>query len=352
MSGSADTLADLKFRTALSSAFLSRTFSGLTAVTYRELGERAVNDLWFRVLTSHQGDRYVEGLRRLGIDGDPPAVAAAKYHYFTNIIGGLEMEYVRESDTKVWIRYMAPMWTYAGVAIMAMPASIRRTVFAAWHPRNGRYMGCPRLGYVATKFSMDGDPYDEGYFIEYDHDIAEEETYRIEVASHTPEFHAESAPQLDPHLWPEERILKARPKFSAGYVQATIDSLYWAVGELKTHHILRTTMRFLAIQMAPQLAAQAGLTDRTVRGIARFHHTLLTSMRRTAQLEDRGDHASRVTLRSYEPFDARYPPELHHAFFEFHSMATRMLNGHVRVVRTEIEGGETWDFADMGRWLH
>jgi hypothetical protein len=43
---------------------------------------------------------------------------------------------------------------------------------------------------------------------------------------------------------------------------------------------------------------------------------------------------------------------LHEAFFEFHSMATRMLNGHVRIVRTEIDGGETWDFTDAGRWLH
>lgn len=351
-SQTADPLADLRFNCALSSTFLSRTFSGLTAVTFREMGEKAANDLWFRALTSHQGDRYVEGLRRLGIENDPPAVAAAKYHYFTNIIGGLAMEYVRESDTKVWIRYLAPMWTYAGVAIMAMPASIRRTVFGAWHPRNGRYMGCPRLGYVATKFSMDGDPYDEGYFIEYDHDITEEQTYRIEVVRHTPEFDPASAPRLDPAVWPEARILKARPKFSAGYVQATVDGLYWAAGELKTHQIVRTTMRLLAIQLAPQLAEQAGLKERNVTDIARFHHTLLTSMRRKVELEKLSERASRIVLRSYEPFDDRYPPELHQAFFEFHSMATRMLNGHVRIVRTETDGGEVWDFTDTGRWLY
>lgn len=347
-----DTLAELRFNSALSSAFLSRTFAALTAVTFREHGEQAANDLWFRVLTSEQRDRYHEGLLRLGIGNDPPAVAAAKYHYFTNMIGGLEMQYVRESDTKVWIRYLAPMWTYPGIAIMAMPASVRRTIFGAWHPRNGRYMGCPRLGYVATKFSMDGDPYDEGYFMEYDHDITEEQSYRIEVVLHTPEFHAASAPVLDPALWPEARILKARPKFSSGYVRATVDALYASVGEFKTHQIVRTTMRLLAIQTAPDLAAQAGLQARTVTDIARFQHTLLTSMRRDADLESLGDRASRIVLRSFEPFDVHYPPGLHEAFFEFHSMATRMLNGHVRIVRTEIDGGETWDFTDAGRWLH
>lgn len=345
-------MADLRFRSALSTSFLSRTFSGLTAVTFREMGEQAVNDLWFRVLTSHQGERYAEGLRRLGIVDDPPAVAAAKYHYFTNLIGGLDMQYVLESDTKVWIRYMTPMWTYAGVAIMAMPASIRRTVFSAWHPRNGRYMGCPRLGYVATKFSMDGEPYDEGYFMEYDRDLTEAEIFRIEAVQHTPEFRPEEAPRLDPALWPEARVLKARPKFSAGYVKATIDSLYWAVGEFKTHQIVRTTMRLLAIRMTPQLADQAGLTGRTARDVAHFHHALLTSMLREVDVMDLDDHTSRLTIHSYEPFDARYSSGLHEAFFEFHAMATRVLNGHLRIVRTQNEHGEVWDLTDTHRWLY
>ena len=133
-----------------------------TAVTYRELGEAALHKLWFDVLCNHQVDRYREGLDKLGIHEDTPAVAAAKYHYHTNIIGGLDMEYCEESDRKAWIRYKAPMWVYDGVGMLAMPGGLRRTVFSAWHPRNGRLMGCPRLGYVGTKFIMEGRDVDGG----------------------------------------------------------------------------------------------------------------------------------------------------------------------------------------------
>ncbi|MGC7404270.1 hypothetical protein ACPWR0_21585 [Pandoraea pneumonica] len=348
-----DALAALRFDSQLATAFLGRTFSGLTAIAYRELGEAAVNELWFRALTSHQGDRYEEGLRKLGIENEPAAVAAAKYHYFTNIIGGLEMEYVEESPRKVWIRYLAPMWTYAGVALIAMPASVRRTVFGSWHPRNGRYMGNPRLGYVATKFSMDGDPYDEGYFFEYDHDLREDETYRIEVARHTPAFDAARAPKLDTQLWPEPRILKARPKFSAGYVQATVDSLYAMVGELRTHQLVRSAMRMLAIQMGPQLVTQTGVETRDVPGILRFHCTLLSAMGRDVTVEPGEDaRRGRLVLRSYKPFDERYSPELHEAFFEFHAMATRMMSSTVKITRHESADGEAWDVVDTGQWLY
>jgi hypothetical protein len=344
-------LDSLQFQSQLAASFLSRTFSGLTAMTYRELGERAVNELWFRVLTSHQGDRYEDGLRKLGIENEPAAVAAARYHYFTNIIGGLKMEYVEESSRKVWIRYLAPMWTYAGVALIAMPASVRRTVFGSWHPRNGRYMGNPRLGYVATKFSMDGDPYDEGYFYEYDHDLREDETYRIEVVRHTPRFDPEKAPTLDRKMWPEARILKARPKFSAGYVQATVDSLYQMVGELRTHQIVRSTMRMLAIQMGPQLVEQTGVSTNDVPGVLRFHKTLLAALGRDVSTGCSDGHGY-LQLLGYKPFDERYPTELNQAFFEFHSMATRMMSGTIKVEREEQGTGERWTFVETGHWLY
>lgn len=342
-------LARLRADSALSTTYYSKTFSALTAITYREKGEAAVNDLWFRVLTGHQGDRYMEGLEKLGIHKDPPAVAAAKYHYFTNIIGGLRMEYVEESPRKAWVRYLAPMWMYSGVALIAMPASVRRTVFSSWHPRNGRYMGCPRLGYVGTKFSMEGDPYDEGYFIEHDHDLTEQETLRFEVATSTPEFDPATAPVLDPELWPEARILKARPKFSSGYVRSTVDCLYERYGELTTHQLVRSAMRMLAIQLTPELAA--GADGGSVAGIAAFHHTLVRATRREAALERVDDRTFRVAVHDTKPFDADCPVELRSAFFEFHSMATRMLNGRVASSFTSRDGMDIWEFTDTGQWL-
>lgn len=349
MATDVDDLETLRERSALATAFFSKMFSALTAVAFRAKGEDAVNHLWFEVLTSHQGDRYAEGLRKLGIQDDPPAVAAAKYHYFTNIIGGLDMEYVEESPKKVWIRYLAPMWMYAGVAMIAMPASVRRTVFSSWHPRNGRYMGCPRLGYVGTKFSMEGDPYDEGYFVEYDHDIDESETMRYEVVRHTPEFDPAAAPVLDPELWPEARILKARPKFSSGYVQATVDSLYRSYGELATHQLVASAARMLAVQLTPDLVARAGVTGQSLADVAAFHERLLTAVRRDVKATESGG-GYEIAVSSYRPFDG-YPEGLRAAFFEFHAMATRMLDGHAEITRTADADGETWRLSDAGRWL-
>lgn len=346
-----DDLDVLRARSQLSTTFFSRMFSALTAVTFREKGEDAVNRLWFEVLTSHQGDRYVEGLRKLGIHHDPPAVAAAKYHYFTNTIGGLDMEYIEESDKKVWVRYRAPMWMYAGVAMIAMPASVRRTVFSSWHPRNGKYMGCQRLGYVGTKFSMEGDPYDEGYFLEYDHDIPESETMRYEVALRTPEFDPQKAPRLDPDLWPEARILKARPKFSSGYVQATIDSLYRSYGEFATHQLVASATRMLAVQLTPELAAKADVRGRTVADVATFHERVLTAARRDVTVTTVDNATYRIDVDSYFPFDETYPQALREAFFEFHAAATKMLNGHLRITRTASGSGESWRLTDTGSWL-
>ena len=203
-----------------------------SAIAIRELGAAALHKLWFDVLCNHQVDRYREGLEKLGIHEDPPAVVAAKYHYYTNLIGGLDMEYCEESDRKVWIRYKAPMWVYDGVGMLAMPGGLRRTIFSAWHPRNGRLMGCPRLGYVGTKFIMEGEPYDEGYFFEYDHELGPEEIYCVEPVTTTPEFDPETAPKLDPDTWPEERLLRARRNFSSGYAHETVNALLASHGEM------------------------------------------------------------------------------------------------------------------------
>lgn len=345
-------LTKLRQRTQLATAFQSKVFSALTAIVFREKGEQAVNDVWYRALSGHQGDRYLEGLHKLGIENDPPAVAAAKYHYFTNIIGGLDMEYVEESKRKVWIRYRAPMWMYSGVALIAMPASIRRTVFRGWHPMNGRYMGCDALGYVGTKFSMEGDPYDEGYFIEHDQPLSDDEILRYEVVRHTPEFDPDSAPKLDPELWPEARILKARPKFSAGYIQATVDAMYWPYGAFATHQLIAAAMRMLAIQQTPDLAKLSCTSGTNAAAVTEFHAELLRACRRQVTVEHLDSKTSRLIVASFEPFDNSYPKELHDAFFEFHAMATRMINSHLKIdLDWRDDDVQIWHIADEGRWL-
>ena len=312
-----------------------------------------MHKLWFDVLCGHQLGHYREGLAKLGIADDPPAVAAAKYHYITNLIAGLAMEYVEESSRKAWIRYTAPMWVYDGIAMTAMPADLRRTVFSAWHPRNGRLMGCPRLGYVGTKFIMEGDPYDEGYFYEYDHDLGPDEILRYEHVAETPEFDPAQAPTLDPAVWPEARLVKARRNFSAGYVRTTVNVLLATYGDVAAWYLVQQTMRCLAVQYIHAFRDAQGLEGNDARTVATLFAGLLDGSFQDFETEEVSERHHRIVLRSFKPFADDASEGLRAACFHFQTMGARVLNGRLRVSR-RAEGPtcEVWDIEDTGRWLY
>lgn len=350
-------IEQLRADSLLAEKLWGRMFSGLTAVIFREKGDTSFRQVWFDTLQAHQRVHFLEGLRRLGIkDDEPPAVKAAKYHYLTNAIGGLKMEYIEETPKKVWIRYLAPMWTYAGVAMLALPGHARRTMGSAWHPRNGALLGAPGLQYVRTKTIMEGDPYDEGCFIEHDRALAPEEALVFRVELRTPEFDPSKAPVLDPELWPEERKLKARPKFAGGYVSRTILTMIAKFGLDSTSYIVAQTMRLLAIQYIHELKADQGIEGNDLASISRLFTGLLRATRQDHELIWDGERRFRVVLCSYKPFDWETPEDLRDAMFHFQRMGTRVLNGRIRVTRESepfpgpIES-ETWTFEDTGKWL-
>jgi hypothetical protein len=350
-------LERLRAESLLAEKFWGRSMAGLTAVTYREKGEPAFLDTWFQTLRSHQSVHYLDGLKKLGIrDDEPAAVKACKYHYFTNQIGGLKMEYIEESPKKCWIRYLAPMWTYSGVAMLAMPLHTRRTMSRAWHPRNGELMGNNRLQYVRTKTIMEGDPYDEGYWIEHDRPLAAEETLLFKTEIRTPEFDPAKAPKLDPELWPEARKYKARPKFAGGYVSRMTTVLLSKFGLDATAYIVGQTMRCLAIQYVHELKDDQGIEGVDVHSVAAIFSGILGACRQDFSVEKVSPTKTRIVLRGYKPFDWEVPEKLRDAYFEFQRMGARVLNGRLKVTRSvEPEFGmteaETWEFEDTGRWL-
>jgi hypothetical protein len=352
----ADSLSTLRDDCEVAAKFWGRTFSVLGAITYRERGEAAIGKLWTLLLGQHQQGFYRVGLRKVGIrDDEPPAVAAAKYHYLTNLIGGLTMEYVEESPKKVWIRYTAPMWTYAGAAMLALPSSLRRTIFTGWHPHNGRMMGCPRLGWVSTKFIMEGDPYDEGYFIEYDRDLQPGEEMRYERVRHTPEFDPARAPRLDPARWPEARLLKARRNWSREYVRTTVDCLFQMFGEQVTYFIYQQAMRGLAIQYGHELKRDLRVAGTDVEAVAELFVRLLRACDQQFELERLGPRKYQIALRSSRPFEEDAPEDLRAASFHFHRVLAWMLNGRIAVSRwpqprAAEPCAELWEIEDTGKW--
>src|SRR5207253_2297960 len=146
-------------------------FTGLilTTVTRRSTADAA--EFVFRVFRRQQQERFLPGLKKLGLDHLPPAVAAAQYHYLSNWIGGVHVEYMAETDRKAWIRYPPPRWIWRGSAICGVPGEVSRAMLRGWHANNGVALGNLNLGFVCTKQSVDGQDGLEGYYCEYDHPL-------------------------------------------------------------------------------------------------------------------------------------------------------------------------------------
>ena len=63
-------------------------FTGLILATIVHRGTPVAAELVYRVFARQREVRFLDGLRKLGIDALPHAVAAAQYHYLSNDVGG------------------------------------------------------------------------------------------------------------------------------------------------------------------------------------------------------------------------------------------------------------------------
>ena len=98
----------------------------------------------------------------------PDAVACAAFHYLSNRIGGVRVEFMRESDRKAWVNFVPPRWIYPGASICAVPSEVSRAFLRGWYAQNGVSLGNPRLGFVCTAQTTDGQHGLSGYFLEHD----------------------------------------------------------------------------------------------------------------------------------------------------------------------------------------
>lgn len=150
-------------------------FTGLilTLVSRRNTPDAA--EWVFRVFRHQHHEKFLSSLDKLGLTGLPHAVACAAYHYLSNAVGGVSVEFMRESDTKAWVRFVPPRWIYPGAAICGVPSEVSRGVLRGWYAQNGVSLGNPRLGFVCTAQTVDGQHGLAGYFREFERDLAPEE---------------------------------------------------------------------------------------------------------------------------------------------------------------------------------
>jgi hypothetical protein len=252
-------------------------FTGLilTVVIRRSTAEAA--EFVFRVFRRQQQERFLPGLKKLGIDHLPPAVAAAQYHYLSNWIGGVHVEYMYESDRKAWIRYPPPRWIWKGTAICGVPGEVSRAMLRGWHANNGAALGDLRLGFVCTKQSVDGQDGLEGFYREYDHPLELDE--RLVFARHleAPRFDPARAPALPVDSWPRPRLEKAYRNYAMEYVRTAAPVMVQLFGPEDAGYLLRLTGKLIGMQYFDEVARGLAAGRGGAKEFAEFLRALLAA---------------------------------------------------------------------------
>jgi hypothetical protein len=263
-------------------------FTGLILTMVSRRGTADAAEFVFRVFRRQQQERFVAGLAKLGLSGLPPAVAAAQYHYLSNWIGGVHVEYMPENDRKAWIRYPPPRWIWRGTAICGVPGEVSRAMLRGWHANNGVALGNLKLGFVCTKQSVDGQDGLEGYYCEYDHPL--EPDQRLVFARHleAPPFDPAQAPALPVESWPRPRLEKAYRNYAMEYVRTAAPVAIQLFGPLDAGYLLHLTGKLIGMQYYDEVAAGLGATGRDTAGFAAFLLALLTAQGDAAELRGAG----------------------------------------------------------------
>ena len=187
------------------------------------------------------------------------SVACARYHYLSNLLGGVGVGYAEEGPRKAWIRYPPPRWIWQGPAICGIPTDVSRAMLRGWHAHNGVSLGNPRLGFVCTKQTVDGQPGLEGYYLEHDRDLAPEERLRFAPDERPPAFDPESAPRVPSAAWPAERLAKARRNYSMDYIATILPEVVRLFGTMEGGQLAAGAARLIGMQYYAETAEMLGL---------------------------------------------------------------------------------------------
>jgi hypothetical protein len=324
-------------------------FTGLVMTTTTRRGAREAAELVFRIFRRQHHEKFLPGLEKLGLLKLPPAVTAARYHYLSNAIGGVRVEYMEESPRKAWVRYAPPRWAWHGTAICAIPGEVSRAMLAGWHGHTGVSLGTRRLGFVCTKQTMDGQPGLEGYYFEYDHDIEPEDRVRFARAEEAPDFDPALAPVLPTATWPEERLQKARRNYAMEYARTAIPELIALFGPCDALHLGGMTARLIGMQFQRETAHALGLADTgDAAAFARFMVALAQAQGDRAEWRDDGDGGARVRQDSWKLMSG-LPAQPAAAFEIWNCLLDGALAAHNRHLQLKVErrldqgdGGFEW----------
>jgi hypothetical protein len=238
-------------------------FTGLILTLVSRQSAADAAEWVYRVFRHQHNEKFLSSFEKLGLVGMPDAVACAAYHYLSNSVGGVRVEFMRESDKKAWVHFVPPRWIYPGAAICGVPSEVSRAFLRGWYAQNGVSLGNPRLGFVCTAQTTDGQHGLAGYFWERDHDIAPEERLIFRPGEIAPPFDPAAAPKLPAADWPAERLAKAERNYAMEYIRSGLPRLVEQLGPAEAAFLGRVTGRLVGAQTYHEVATLLGIHDDT-----------------------------------------------------------------------------------------
>ena len=303
-------------------------------------GSAVARDYVFRHFRRQHLEKFKDGLIKLGLTGKPDAVACALYHYHSNALGGVKTEYVRESDKKAWVRYPPPRWMWRGTSIAAIPHEVSAAMLHGWHGHNGVSLGNPCLGFVCTGMTVDGMPGLEGYYLDYERDLAPEERVRFAYGEETmPRFDPVSAPALDVASWPQARLARTHRRYAMQYVRSMLPVLQDLLGPSDAKAELARVARLVGLQFHQECAQEttghaASPSPDSARTYASWLAAMLRAQGEEVAVDEAGD-TTRIMITRWRLAEGLDLADLPGAFAAWNELWVGACAAHDRFLRLD-----------------
>ena len=325
---------------------LHRYLTGLILALVVEVGADRSAKIVKSLFRRQQEERFLPGLQKLGLVGEPDAVACAKYHYLSNHLGGVSVVYVAESDDKAWVKYLPPRWIFDGAAIAGIPTEVSRAMLWGWHANNGVLLGNPCLGFVCTGQTVDAMPGLEGYYVQESEPLSPEKRLRFRFGESCPPVDVENLPTLDSDDWPAERRAKAARNYSMDYIRNLVPVISEELGPLAAQGILRRTGRKIGMQYSSVMRRKLG-TDSPAEVLV----GLLEAQGDVVTLD--GNQVTQRTWRLMRGLEAESTPEWMDGISGLWEGVLQVLDPDIRLELSErLDSGDErflWRLTKWGR---
>ncbi len=259
-----------------------------TGLILKVVTQRGADDAarWLEAVFRHQHEeKFLASFDKLGLQDKPHAVAAAAYHYLSNRVGGVDVEFMRENDRKAWVRFPPPRWVYPGAAICGIPSEVSRAMLRGWYAQNGVSLNNPRLGFVCTGQTVDGQPGLMGYFQEFDAPLGAAKRLQFRPGETPPPFDPAAAPELPSALWPVERLVKARRNYAMEYLRSGLPKLLGVFGIADGLHLGRSAAWLIGAQVSRPIAQQLNIAGDDAAAFQRIITAIVAGEGDTCSIE-------------------------------------------------------------------